>query len=135
MVEGFVDSVDVLDTHRVRFNFAEEAPVRERIGFAGGTPVFSKAWFEETGARIDDSTLEPFLGTGAYVVQASTLAGRSFMVETRILGADHPFNVGQNNFDTIRYEFFADNSAALEAFKAGEYTFRNEQFERLGDRL
>ena len=127
VVEGFVDSVEVLDTHRVKFNFAEEAPVRERIGFAGGTPVFSKTWFEATGARIDDSTLEPFLGTGAYVVQSFDV-GRQIIYgrNPNFWGADHPFNVGQNNFDTIRYEFFADNSAALEAFKAGEYTFRNE---------
>ncbi len=127
VVEGFVDSVEVLDTHRVRFNFAEAAPVRERIGFAGSTPVFSKTWFEATGARIDDSTLEPFLGTGAYVVQSFDV-GRQIIYgrNPNYWGAEHPFNVGQNNFDTIRYEFFADNSAALEAFKAGEYTFRNE---------
>ena len=127
VVQGFVDSVEVLDTYRVRFTFAEEAPRREVLSFAGSTPVFSKAWFDETGARIDDSTLEPFLGTGAYVVDSFDV-GRQIIYarNENFWGADHPFNVGQNNFDTIRYEFFADSSAALEAFKAGEYTFRNE---------
>jgi microcin C transport system substrate-binding protein len=33
---------------------------------------------------------------------------------------------GQNNFDTIRIEYFADSNAAFEAFKSGEYTFRVE---------
>jgi microcin C transport system substrate-binding protein len=41
-------------------------------------------------------------------------------------GADLPFNKGRNNFDRIRIEYFGDENSAFEAFKAGEYTFRNE---------
>lgn len=70
VVKGFVSSVELLDTYRIKYNFAEKAPRREVIGFAGGIPVFSKAWFEESGARIDESTLEPFLGTGPYVLES-----------------------------------------------------------------
>ncbi len=36
-------------------------------------------------------------------------------------------NVGRNNFDEIRFEYFRDRSAAFEAFKAGAYLF-NEEF-------
>ena len=127
VVRGFVSTLEVLDSQRIKFNFTDEAPRREVISFAGGTPVFSKAWFESTGARIDESTLEPFLGTGAYVIESFDV-GRQIVYgrNPNYWGADHPFNVGQNNFDRIRYEYFADSSAALEAFKAGEYTFRNE---------
>jgi microcin C transport system substrate-binding protein len=101
------------------------------LTFAGGTTVFSKAWFEETGARIDESTLVPFLGTGPYVVQSFDV-GRQIVYgrSPDFWGADHPLNVGQNNFDRIRIEYFADSSAALEAFKAGVYTFRNENSAR-----
>ncbi|MGI9393604.1 MAG: extracellular solute-binding protein, partial [Boseongicola sp.] len=127
VVKGFVSTLEVLDSHRIKFNFTDEAPRREVISFAGGTPVFSKVWFESTGARIDDSTLEPFLGTGAYVIESFDV-GRQIIYgrNPNYWGEDHPFNVGQNNFDRIRYEYFADSSAALEAFKAGEYTFRSE---------
>ena len=127
VVRGFVSSVEVLDPYRIRYNFTEEAPRREVIGFAGGLPLFSKAWFEETGARIDDSTLEPFLGTGPYVLESFDV-GRQIIYarNPNFWAADLPFNVGANNFDRIRFEYFADSSAALEAFKAGEYTFRNE---------
>jgi microcin C transport system substrate-binding protein len=46
---------------------------------------------------------------------------------TRTTGATTcPSTSGRNNFDTIRVEYFADATVALEAFKAGEYTFRNE---------
>jgi microcin C transport system substrate-binding protein len=40
--------------------------------------------------------------------------------------ADLPFNVGRNNFDRIRIEYFGDAEAAFQAFLAGEFTFRSE---------
>ena len=47
-----------------------------------------------------------------------------------------PVNVGRDNFDTIRYDYYRDGTVALEAFKAGEYDFRQENVgEELGDRL
>jgi microcin C transport system substrate-binding protein len=45
-------------------------------------------------------------------------------------GANHPYNQGRHNFDSIRYEYFGDSSAALQAFFAGEYTFRTEATSR-----
>ncbi len=35
-------------------------------------------------------------------------------------------NVGQNNFDTFKIEYFADYTSAFEAFKGGAYSFREE---------
>jgi microcin C transport system substrate-binding protein len=37
-----------------------------------------------------------------------------------------PVNVGQNNFDIIRYEYFPDRPVAFQAFKAGVYTLHEE---------
>jgi microcin C transport system substrate-binding protein len=127
VVEGYIESVEVLDTHRVRFNFTPEAPRRDVIGIAGSNRAFSKAWFEETGARLDESTDVPFLGTAAYVL-GSFDTNRQIIYERNPewWGADHPLNIGQANFDSIRYEYFTDTAAAFEAFKAGEYTFRME---------
>jgi microcin C transport system substrate-binding protein len=131
VVEGFVQEVEVLDPHRVKFTFTADAPRRDVLTFAGGTTVFSKAWFEETGARIDESTLQPFMGTGPYVVERFDV-GRQIVYgrNPNFWGADHPINVGQNNFDRMRVEYFADTSAALQAFTAGVYTFRNENSSR-----
>ena len=39
---------------------------------------------------------------------------------------DLPLGIGRNNFDRIRVEYFGDDTAALEGFKAGVYTFRVE---------
>lgn len=127
VVESYISSVEVLDTHRVKFTFAPDAPRRDVIGVAASTRAFSKAWFEETGARLDESTDVPFMGTGAYVV-GSYETNRQIIYERdpNWWGVDHPLNIGQANFDSIRYEYFTDSAAAFEAFKAGEYTFRNE---------
>jgi microcin C transport system substrate-binding protein len=127
IIEGFIESVEVLGPYEIKYTFTPEAPRRDVIGIAGGTNAFSKSWFEETGARIDDATLEPFLGTGPYLLD-------SYDINRQIIykrnpdwwGADLPFNIGRNNFDTIRVEYFADSSAALEGFKSGAYTFRTE---------
>ena len=48
-------------------------------------------------------------------------AGRSSWNASRIIGAPTcPTQVGQNNFDELRFEFFRDNLVALEAFKADQ---------------
>lgn len=41
-------------------------------------------------------------------------------------GADLPVNRGLNNFDQIRYDYYLDDSVALEAFKAGAFDLRAE---------
>jgi len=127
IVEGLLEDVEVIDDHTIKFTFTDEAPVRERITFAGGTPVFSKAWFEETGTRLDEASDAPFMSTGPYVLdRAETNARVVYRYNPDYWGADHPFNIGQNNFETVRVEYFGDPTAAFEGFKAGAYTFRAE---------
>ncbi len=122
-----VKSAEALDDHTVKFTFAEGISRRSLIDQVGSTPVFPKHWYEETGARLDEPRLEAAPGSGPYQVA-------SYDVNRRIIykrnpdywGWDLPINQGRHNFDTIRIEYFADDSAAFEAFKAGEYTFRSE---------
>jgi microcin C transport system substrate-binding protein len=124
---GFVAAVEVLDDHRIKFTFASDSPVRDRIPFAGGLSILSQAEFERTGVRLDAPSDAPFLGSGPYLLDSWDM-GRQlvFRRDEDYWGNDLPINVGRNNFDTIRVEYFADATVALEAFKAGEYTFRNE---------
>ena len=46
-------------------------------------------------------------------------------------GVQLPINIGRNNFDKIRVEYFADYSSAFEGFKGGSYTFRTEYMSKL----
>ncbi|MEL6681861.1 MAG: extracellular solute-binding protein [Pseudomonadota bacterium] len=126
-IKQLVPSYEAIDDHTVRFDFNPEFPLRGRITQMGSAIVMSKAWFEETGARLDEPRLETSPGTGEYRI-SSVEPGRQ-IIYTRnpdYWGADHAMRVGRGNYDSIRIEYFADTSAAFEAFKAGEFTFRRE---------
>ncbi len=120
-------SVEVLDPYRIKFTFTPGTPFRDMPGQAGGTTIFSKAHYEANNRDLEKSSLEPFLGTGAYVLE-SFKAGQQIIYkrDEDYWGETHPLNVGHNNFDRIRIEYFGDDNAAMEAFKAGVYTFRPE---------
>ncbi len=127
VVGAMIPEVEALDDLRVKFTFSPDFSPNDTISQAGATPVFSQAWYEATGARLDESRFEISPGTGPYVLD-------SYDVNRNIIyrrnpdywGQDIPFNVGRNNYDIIRVEYFADTTAAFEAFKAGEFTFRQE---------
>lgn len=132
VLNEFVESVEVLDKHRVRYTFKADSPLRDRIQMAGGMPVMSKAWFERTGAKMDESRLEPAMGSGPYVLDRFDIGERIvYRRNPDYWGRDLPINRGRANFDTIRVEYFADPTAAFEAFKSGTYTFRNENNSRI----
>jgi microcin C transport system substrate-binding protein len=70
---------------------------------------------------ISATTLEPPLGSGPYRI-GDFVAGRTVkLVRVKdYWGEALPAQVGQNNFDELRFEFFRDNAVALEAFKADQ---------------
>ncbi|SEM74782.1 microcin C transport system substrate-binding protein [Loktanella fryxellensis] len=125
--DGQITQVEVLDLLRIRFSFGADAPRRDRIGLAATFPPFSQAEWTESGRRLDETWQTPPLGTGAYLLGDFDY-GRTltYVRNPNFWGADLPINVGRNNFDSIRIEYFADGDTAFEAFKAGEYTFRSE---------
>ena len=122
-----IPKVEVLDDHTIKFYFADEISRRSLIEIVGGVTVWSKDWFEKTGNSFDDLWLDKPPGSGAYVVDDLDLSKRITLKRNPdYWGKDLPFNVGRHNFDIIRLEIFGDDVAAFEAFKAGEYTFRQE---------
>lgn len=123
----FLKSVDILGPYKIKFSFTEDAPRRDVVNWVGGTSAWSRAWWDETGTRLDESSDAPFLGTGPYVLDSVDI-GRQIVYrkDPNWWGADHPASIGRNNFETIRVEYFADSSAAFEGFKSGAYTFRAE---------
>lgn len=93
--------------------------------FVATLPVFSAAYYAKHD--FEASSLEPPLGSGPY--QVSRVEAGRFIELERVKdywGAELPVNVGQNNFDAIRYEYFRDRQVAFEAFKGGAFTFREE---------
>jgi len=126
-VKRMIPEVEVLGPHRIKFHFSPDVPRKGLISQAGASIVFQKKWFEETGASLDESRLTQSPGTGPYMISEVDAPRR--IVASRnpdYWGEGLPLNKGRFNYDSIRQEFFADSNAALEAFKAGEYTFRQE---------
>ena len=122
-----IPNVEVIDDHTIKFYFAEGISRRSLIEQVGGVPAWPKAWFEKTGNGLKDSWLDGPPGSGAYVIKSLDLSRRIVLERNPdYWGNDLPINQGRNNFDRIRLEIFSDDTAAFEAFKAGEYTFRNE---------
>ena len=118
----WIDEIVVEDDYTITMRFTDEAPMRDRISCAGSTPVFSQAWFEEKGYRLAEPT-----PTGPYVLDSFDYNRQIiYRYNDAYWARDLNWSVGRNNFETIRVEYFADASAAFEAFKAGEYTFRTE---------
>lgn len=126
-VKKRIPKAEVIDDHTIKFYFTEGISRRSLIDQVGGVPVWSKKWFEETGARLDESRLETSPGSGPYMVESVDINRRIvYRRNPDYWGKDLPINKGRHNFDTIRVEYFGDDAAAFEAFKAGEYTVRVE---------
>ncbi|MCE6950522.1 extracellular solute-binding protein [Cereibacter sphaeroides] len=122
-----VESAEALDTHRVKFTFKPGIPTRDLPQDVGGLPVLSKAQYEREGLDLEEGSLKPFLGSGAYVLDRMNV-GQTVVYRRNpdYWGKDLPITRGTGNFDTIRIEYYADYNAAFEGFKGGSYTFRNE---------
>lgn len=122
-----VKSAEILGPHRVKFTFMEDFPKRDLPQLVGGIPVFSKAHYEANNRDLEETSLEPFLGSGPYTLERMDV-GQTLVYKRNpdYWGKDLPINRGTMNFDTLRVEYYADYNAAFEGFKAGNYTFRNE---------
>lgn len=121
---------EALDTHTVKFTFKPDGALRELLMTAAGLPIFSKAYYADRD--FAESTLDAPLGSGAYKLK-SVSPGRSvaYQRDPDYWAKDLPVNVGQNNFDVLKVEYFADYTTAFEAFKGGAYTFREEFFSKI----
>ncbi|WP_408647691.1 extracellular solute-binding protein [Xanthobacter dioxanivorans] len=115
----------------VTFTF-DQAGNRELPQIVGQLAILPKHWWTATDAAgkprdIGQGTLEVPLGSGAYRIKGF-VAGRSITYERvkDYWGRNLPVNVGRDNFDEIRYEYFRDDTVMLEAFKADQYDFRSE---------
>ncbi|WP_300654704.1 extracellular solute-binding protein [Pseudomonas sp.] len=116
-----VDRVEVEGPRQVRFVF-KHAGNRELPLILGQLPVLPKHWWAERD--FSKGNLEIPLGSGPYTV-AEVKAGRSIHYE-RVKdwwGKDLPVNRGFYNFDTMRIEYYRDNTVALEALKAGQFDY------------
>jgi microcin C transport system substrate-binding protein len=115
---------EAVDDQTLVVRFVEKR-ARDVPLFVAGLPIFSRAYY---GTRnFEESTLDVPLGSGPYKVGRFE-PGR-YIEYQRVpdwWGAPLPVSVGQNNFDTLRYEYYRDREVGFEGFTAKSYLFREE---------
>lgn len=112
------------------------APLQAKFTFSGGTNpelplimgqmyVLPKHFWQDRD--FAKSSLNPPLGSGPYRVKSFS-PGKYVVYERAddYWAKDHPVNTGRYNFNTVRYDYYRDEAVSLQAFKAGEYDFRQE---------
>jgi microcin C transport system substrate-binding protein len=121
---GTIDRAEKVGERKVKF-FFKEAGNRELPLIAGEMPILPKHYWE--GRDFERTTLEPPLGSGPYRI-AEFEAGRYVVVERvpDYWGRHLAVNVGQNNFEHMRTDYFRDETVLRQALKAGLLDFRIE---------
>lgn len=120
---------EAADDSTVVVRFAEKR-ARDVPLFVAGLPIFSRAYYAKR--PFDETTLDIPLGSGAYRV-GKFEPGRTIEYQ-RVAdwwGADLPVSRGQNNFDTLRYEYYRDRDVGFEGFTGKTYLFREEFTSRI----
>jgi peptide/nickel transport system substrate-binding protein len=119
-----VSKAEAVGEHAVRFDIAGSGD-RELPLILGLMPVLAKhATNPET---FEETSFTAPLGSGPYVV-GKVDPGKSvaFVRDPKYWGNDLPINRGFWNFDEVRFDFYRDANAHLEAFKRGLYDLRIE---------
>jgi microcin C transport system substrate-binding protein len=115
----------------VKFTF-QSAGNRELVQSVGQLTVLPQHWWEGTDKdgkkrSVGETTLEPPLGSGPYRIKEFS-PGHNIVYERvkNYWGKDINVNVGRDNFDELRFEYFRDVTVAIEAFKSNTVDWRTE---------
>ncbi|MBT4527433.1 MAG: ABC transporter substrate-binding protein [Deltaproteobacteria bacterium] len=118
-----VDKVEVLDQHRVKFSLKKEN--KEMLVSLASTRILPKHYWESK--NFGEPTTEIPLSSWAYKISDYKMG--QYIIYERVKdywAKDLPVMKGLSNFDFIRYDYYRDETVALEAFKAGEFDLRQE---------
>jgi microcin C transport system substrate-binding protein len=128
-----VTKTEKVGDNEVKFTF-DLKNNRELPSIVGDLKIVPQHWWEGTNAagkkrNIAATTLEPVMGSGPYKI-ASMRSGSTIKYELRddYWGKKLPVSVGQNNFHTVEYTYFADRNVEFEAFRGGntDYWVENQ---------
>jgi len=119
-----VERVEKNDERTVTFTF-KPGENRELPLILGQFAILPKHYW--AGREFDASTLDPPLGSGPYKIDAFD-AGRwiRYRRVPDYWGKGLPVNAGRHNFETVRIDYYRDDTVATEALKAGAYDLRVE---------
>ena len=117
-----VAGVEVLGDRSVRYRFKK--PNRELPLTVGGLPVFSAKWGFENGKpkSFDKVVMDIPIGSGPYKIGPVNFGKDiTYVLDPAYWAKDLNVRRGTSNFSRITIKIYKDNTAQLEAFKAGEF--------------
>ena len=117
-----VAGIDLVDQLTLRYRFKK--PNRELPLTVGGLPVFSHRWGEVNGKPkpFDQVVMDVPIGSGPYRI-GPVKFGRdiTYVRDAAYWAKDLNVRRGTENFERITVKIYKDNTARLEALKAGEF--------------
>ncbi|MES3003704.1 MAG: extracellular solute-binding protein [Pseudomonadota bacterium] len=117
-----VAGCDVIDERTVKFRFKKKD--RQLPLVVGAIPIFSPKWGMENGKakQFDQVVMDTPIGTGPYKL-GTVIFGRdiTYVRDPNYWARGLAVRKGMNNFDHITVKIYRDNTAQLEALKAGEF--------------
>ena len=117
-----VAGVDLVDERTVRYRFKK--PNRGLPLTVGGLPVFSRQWGVENGKSkpFDQVVTDTPLGSGPYKIGPVRFGKDiTYVRDLHYWAKDLNVKRGTSNFERITVKIYKDNTARLEALKAGEF--------------
>jgi microcin C transport system substrate-binding protein len=121
---GEVKGATVLGERLVRFDFVR--PNAELPLIVGSLPVFSHKWGLEGQQRkpFDQLVTDIPIGSGPYRI-GPMVFGRdiTYVRDPQWWAQNLNVRRGMYNFDRVTFKIYKDNTAQLEAFKAGEFDY------------
>lgn len=119
-----VAKVEALDKLTVRFAFQGDL-IRDLPLIVAGLPVLPRAFYETQ--PFEESFLKTPVGSGPYTIGDYKQGGHvTYRRREDYWGARLPISRGRYNFAEIKFEYFRDRTAELEALKAGGLDLREE---------
>ncbi len=117
-----IDRAEVTSPYRVIFYFNNNQN-RELPLILGQMPILPAHYWKNRD--FNSPGLEIPVTSGPYKA-VHIVPGRSVTYQRvkNYWGKDLPVNRGRYNFDRLRYEYYRDNTVALEALITGEYNFK-----------
>jgi microcin C transport system substrate-binding protein len=112
-----IENVEKITEKEVKFTFKKNGNRELPLIIAEGLPILSKDYWSKND--FTNASLNPPIGSGPYKIKKIN-PGRSITYERYedYWAKNLPINRGKYNFNEIRFDYYRDQTVAMEAFKA-----------------
>ena len=122
-----VKEAKILSDSQIKFIF-KTTQNKELPLILGQLSILPKHFYIQNGKNtFGENPLQIPLGSGAYRIKSFEVGKKiTYERDKNYWARDLPSRVGQFNFDVIEYEYYRDDSVALQAFLSQKYDWRLE---------